>query len=122
MDNDKDEKTNDLNNDCASTEVGKWIASIRFPEIRVILNEWCKYQETFHELYVKYHETSKAQFETKVKEKQNGNALSDAQNGAIVKLYALLHKYQKELRQQQQLELQRLQLQRLQQQSKLNGT
>ena len=119
MDDDKDEK----NNDFASTEVGKWIASIRFPEIRVILNEWCKYQETFHELYVKYRETSQAQFEREMKEKQNGNGLSDAQNGAIVKLYAFLDKYQEEQRRQkvqEQLELQRLQLQL--QQSELNGT
>ena len=109
-----DDFKNEKNNDLAGTEVGKWIASIRHLEIRVILNEWCKYQETFHELYVKHRETSQAQFEREMKEKQDGNGLSDAQNGAIVELYASLDRYQKEQQQQRQLELQ--------QQSELNGT
>ena len=97
----QEQATDSKNNGLAITQVGKWIASIRYPEIRVILDEWCKYLDTFHEVCVAYRGKSKAQFEKEVKEKQNGNGLSDAQRGAIVKLYAFLEQYEQERQQSQ---------------------
>ena len=79
-----------------STEVKDWIKSIEYPEIRALLDVWCKYADTFDDLYEKYSDTSKESFKTQIKELQNGNALSDAQNGAITKLYSFLHRYERE--------------------------